>query len=80
MGVGKPDDIVGAVQRGVDMMDCVLPSRSGRTGQAWTRRGQVNIKNARHPTTRARWTKDAPARPAGLFPRLSAPCLPGGRR
>ena len=48
MGVGKPDDIVGAVKRGIDMMDCVLPSRSGRTGQAWTRRGQVNIKNARH--------------------------------
>ena len=48
MGVGKPDDIVGAVVRGVDMMDCVLPSRSGRTGQAWTPRGQVNIKNARH--------------------------------
>ena len=48
MGVGKPDDIVGAVKRGVDMMDCVLPSRSGRTGQAWTRRGQVNIKNVRH--------------------------------
>jgi len=48
MGVGKPDDIVGAVERGVDMMDCVLPSRSGRTGQAWTPRGQVNIKNARH--------------------------------
>ncbi|MCR8725619.1 tRNA guanosine(34) transglycosylase Tgt [Frigidibacter sp. ROC022] len=48
MGVGKPDDIVGAVARGVDMMDCVLPSRSGRTGQAWTRRGQVNLRNARH--------------------------------
>ena len=48
MGVGKPDDIVGAVQRGIDMMDCVLPSRSGRTGQAWTPRGQVNVKNARH--------------------------------
>ena len=48
MGVGKPDDIGGAVERGIDMMDCVLPSRSGRTGQAWTRRGQVNIKNARH--------------------------------
>ena len=48
MGVGKPDDIVGAVARGIDMMDCVLPSRSGRTGQAWTRRGVVNIKNARH--------------------------------
>ena len=48
MGVGKPDDIVGAVKRGVDMMDCVLPSRSGRTGQVFTRRGVVNIKNARH--------------------------------
>ncbi|WP_424931197.1 tRNA guanosine(34) transglycosylase Tgt [Amaricoccus macauensis] len=48
MGVGKPDDIVGAVMRGVDMFDCVLPSRSGRTGQALTRRGPVNIKNARH--------------------------------
>ena len=48
MGVGKPDDIVGAVARGVDMFDCVLPSRSGRTGQAFTRRGVVNIKNARH--------------------------------
>ena len=48
MGVGKPDDIVGAVRRGVDMFDCVLPSRSGRTGQAFTRRGPVNLKNARH--------------------------------
>ncbi|RBI84907.1 tRNA guanosine(34) transglycosylase Tgt [Rhodosalinus halophilus] len=48
MGVGKPDDIVGAVKRGIDMMDCVLPTRSGRTGQAFTRRGAVNIKNARH--------------------------------
>ncbi|HBM67803.1 MAG TPA: tRNA guanosine(34) transglycosylase Tgt [Rhodobacteraceae bacterium] len=48
MGVGKPDDIVGAVKRGIDMMDCVLPSRSGRTGQAFTRQGVVNIKNARH--------------------------------
>ncbi len=48
MGVGKPDDIVGAVKRGIDMMDCVLPTRSGRTGQAWTPRGMVNIKNARH--------------------------------
>jgi queuine tRNA-ribosyltransferase len=48
MGVGKPSDIVGAVKRGIDMMDCVLPSRSGRTGQAFTHRGVVNIKNARH--------------------------------
>ncbi|MEM9047403.1 MAG: tRNA guanosine(34) transglycosylase Tgt [Pseudomonadota bacterium] len=48
MGVGKPDDILGAVMRGVDMFDCVLPTRSGRTGQALTRFGAVNIKNARH--------------------------------
>lgn len=48
MGVGKPDDIVGAVARGIDMFDCVLPSRSGRTGQVFTRRGVLNIKNARH--------------------------------
>ena len=48
MGVGKPSDLVGAVMRGVDMFDCVLPTRSGRTGQGFTRRGPVNIKNARH--------------------------------
>ncbi len=48
MGVGKPADLVGAVARGIDMFDCVLPSRSGRTGQAFTRRGPVNIRNARH--------------------------------
>ena len=48
MGVGKPSDLVGAVLRGIDMFDCVLPSRSGRTGQAFTRYGSVNIKNARH--------------------------------
>ncbi|QNE31997.1 tRNA guanosine(34) transglycosylase Tgt [Sphingomonas sp. NBWT7] len=47
MGVGKPDDIVGAVERGVDMFDCVLPTRSGRTGQAFTRNGPLNIRNAR---------------------------------
>ncbi len=48
MGVGKPADLVGGVARGVDMFDCVLPTRSGRTGQAFTRRGPVNMKNARH--------------------------------
>jgi len=48
MGVGKPDDIVGAVARGIDMFDCVLPTRSGRTGQAFTTRAQINIRNARH--------------------------------
>ncbi len=48
MGVGKPDDIVGAVERGIDMFDCVLPTRSGRNGQAFTWDGPVNIRNARH--------------------------------
>jgi len=48
MGVGFPDDIVGSVLRGVDMFDCVIPTRSGRTGQAFTHRGTVNIRNARH--------------------------------
>ena len=47
MGVGKPTDIVGAVERGVDMFDCVMPTRSGRTGQAFTRAGPINIRNAR---------------------------------
>ncbi|MEG8045268.1 tRNA guanosine(34) transglycosylase Tgt [Sphingomonas aerolata] len=47
MGVGKPDDIVGAVERGIDMFDCVMPTRSGRTGQAFTRNGPINIRNAR---------------------------------
>ncbi len=48
MGVGKPADILGAVARGVDMFDCVLPTRSGRTGQAWTWDGPLNLRNARH--------------------------------
>jgi queuine tRNA-ribosyltransferase len=66
MGVGKPDDIVGAVMRGVDMFDCVLPTRSGRNGQAFTWDGPINIRNAKFaedqspldpasPT--ARWSK-----------------------
>jgi queuine tRNA-ribosyltransferase len=48
MGVGKPADLVGAVGRGIDLFDCVLPTRSGRTGQAFTRFGPVNLRNARH--------------------------------
>lgn len=48
MGVGKPDDLVGAVERGVDMFDCVLPTRSGRNGQAFTWNGPLNIRNAKH--------------------------------
>ena len=66
MGVGKPDDIVGAVERGVDMFDCVLPTRSGRNGQAFTWDGPINIRNAQYaedqtpldPTSpTAGWTK-----------------------
>ena len=69
MGVGKPDDIVGAVVRGVDMFDCVLPSRSGRTGQALTRFGAVNIKNARHADD-----------PGPLDPECSCPACSGYSR
>jgi queuine tRNA-ribosyltransferase len=48
MGVGTPDDILGAVARGIDMFDCVMPTRAGRHGLAYTRRGRVNLRNARH--------------------------------
>ncbi|HTQ12948.1 MAG TPA: tRNA guanosine(34) transglycosylase Tgt [Rhizomicrobium sp.] len=48
MGVGKPDDIAGAVLRGIDMFDCVIPTRAGRTAQAYTRSGPLNLRNARH--------------------------------
>ena len=48
MGVGTPSDLIGAVQRGIDMFDCVMPTRSGRTGRAYTRGGVINIRNARH--------------------------------
>ena len=48
MGVGKPDDIIEAVKRGVDMFDCVIPTRSGRNGQAFTSEGVVNIKNSKY--------------------------------
>ncbi len=63
MGVGKPSDIVGGVLRGVDLFDCVLPSRSGRNAQAWTRRGAVNLRNARHA-----------ADPRPLDPECGCPC------
>ncbi len=52
MGVGKPSDILGAVQRGIDMFDCVLPSRSGRNGQAFVRSGTINIRNSRYSDDR----------------------------
>src|SRR5688500_8642589 len=52
MGVDTPEDLIEAVARGVDMFDCVLPTRNGRTGQAFTSRGKLNIKNAQ-------WVKDS---------------------
>jgi queuine tRNA-ribosyltransferase len=60
MGVGKPDDIVGAVVRGVDMFDCVLPTRSGRNGQAFTHDGPINIRNAAHAEDLAPLDADCP--------------------
>ena len=69
MGVGKPDDLVGAVERGIDMFDCVLPSRSGRNGQAFTWTGPINLRNAR-------FAEDS----APLDPRCSCPtCASYGR-
>ena len=50
MGVGTPSDILGAVKRGIDMFDCVLPTRSGRTGLAFTWKGRINIKNNKYQT------------------------------
>ncbi len=60
MGVGKPDDIVGAVERGVDMFDCVLPTRSGRNGQAFTWDGPINIRNAKFAEDETPLDPDSP--------------------
>jgi len=69
MGVGKPSDLVGAVKRGVDMFDCVLPTRSGRTAQAFTRMGTLNLRNARHADD-----------PAPLDPECRCPACAGFSR
>jgi len=63
MGVGKPDDIVGAVERGIDMFDCVLPTRSGRTGQAFTWDGPINIRNAKFAEDLSPLDPDSPTAP-----------------
>ena len=63
MGVGKPDDIVGAVERGIDMFDCVLPTRSGRTGQAFTGDGPINLRNARFAEDPEPLDPDSPTAP-----------------
>jgi queuine tRNA-ribosyltransferase len=69
MGVGKPADLVGAVKRGVDLFDCVVPTRSGRTGQAFTRDGALNLRNARHADD-----------PAPLDPHCHCPACTGFSR
>jgi queuine tRNA-ribosyltransferase len=69
MGVGKPSDLVGAVRRGIDMFDCVLPTRSGRTAQAFTREGPLNLRNARHADD-----------PAPLDPECRCPACAGFSR
>jgi queuine tRNA-ribosyltransferase len=69
MGVGKPSDLVGAVRRGIDMFDCVLPTRSGRTAQAFTRAGTLNLRNARHADD-----------PAPLSPECRCPACAGFSR
>ena len=69
MGVGKPADLVGAVKRGIDMFDCVLPTRSGRTAQAFTRAGTLNLRNARHADD-----------PAPLDPKCRCPACAGFTR
>ena len=77
MGVGKPDDIVGAVERGIDMFDCVLPTRSGRTGQAFTRDGPINIRNAKFAEDQAPLDPESPI--GRLVEGLSPPPRPLGR-
>jgi queuine tRNA-ribosyltransferase len=69
MGVGKPDDIVEAVRRGIDMFDCVLPTRSGRTGQAFTADGPLNIRNARFAEDREPLEPECPCPTCTKFER-----------
>ena len=69
MGVGTPEDLVEAVRRGIDMFDCVMPTRSGRHGQAFTSRGRVAIKNARHAADPRPLDADSPCEAANLYSR-----------
>ena len=69
MGVGKPDDIVEAVWRGIDMFDCVLPTRSGRTGQAFTADGPINIRNARFAEDQEALEPGCPCATCGAYAR-----------
>ena len=69
MGVGKPDDILGAIERGIDMFDCVHPTRAGRHGHAYTRFGVINLKNARHKDDARPLDENAPNQNCRRFSR-----------
>jgi len=69
MGVGTPDDLVGSVARGVDMFDCVMPTRAGRHGVAYTRHGKLNLKNARHAEDAAPLDPEGPTEISRLYSR-----------
>src|SRR5438270_11268115 len=75
MGVGKPDDIVEAVIRGIDMFDCVLPTRSGRTGQAFTADGPINLRNARFAEDPEPLEAGCPCPACAIFTRAYVPHL-----
>ena len=80
MGVGTPDDILEAVARGIDMFDCVMPTRNGRHGMAFTRFGQINLRNARHADDPRPLDEESPWPSAReLFARLSASSCEVGR-
>jgi queuine tRNA-ribosyltransferase len=70
MGVGTPEDLVFAVSQGIDMFDCVMPTRNARNGWLFTRRGDIKIKNAQYKADTGHWMKPALAIPAATFTRL----------
>ena len=69
MGVGTPDDLLKSIERGIDMFDCVMPTRSGRHGQAFTRLGKVNLKNARHADDPRPLDEESPSEAARTYSR-----------
>ncbi len=80
MGVGTPDDLLGAVSRGVDMFDCVMPTRAGRTARAYTSGGVLNLRNARHAADPGPLDPAAAASPApGTAAPTSTTCSAPGR-
>ncbi|MBK8458100.1 MAG: tRNA guanosine(34) transglycosylase Tgt [Phyllobacteriaceae bacterium] len=79
MGVGTPDDLIEAVRRGIDMFDCVMPTRAGRHGLAYTRRGKVNLRNARHADDPRPLDADSDCPAARDYSRAYLhPCQPAG--